>query len=296
MKARSHSVRQNEILHAYLFISPFFLLFIIFQLYPLIWSFVLGFYKWNGLTNKVFVGLSNYRQLMGDQQFWTTMENTLWYVLANILITLPISVLLGMLLCSRGLKCGRAYKTILVLPYVTSTVAAGIIFSMLFSTHFGVINGILAQLGIAPVGWLNTMKWSKVPVIILSVWRNTPWYMLIVMSALLGVDMNLYEAARIDGANALQRMFFITLPCIMPVLMFCLMNLTIDSVRIFTEPYILTSGGPGASSMSVIQYLYTSAFDTFKMGYASAMGYILTLFLVFVSVFYFKTLRRQSGV
>uniref|UniRef100_UPI003A920B53 carbohydrate ABC transporter permease n=1 Tax=Lancefieldella rimae TaxID=1383 RepID=UPI003A920B53 len=158
------------------------------------------------------------------------------------------------------------------------------------------INGILAQLGIAPVGWLNTMKWSKVPVIILSVWRNTPWYMLIVMSALLGVDMNLYEAARIDGANALQRMFFITLPCIMPVLMFCLMNLTIDSVRIFTEPYILTSGGPGASSMSVIQYLYTSAFDTFKMGYASAMGYILTLFLVFVSVFYFKTLRRQSGV
>ena len=144
MKARSHSVRKNEILHAYLFISPFFLLFIIFQLYPLIWSFVLGFYKWNGLTNKVFVGLSNYRQLMGDQQFWTTMENTLWYVLANILITLPISVLLGMLLCSKGLKCGRAYKTILVLPYVTSTVAAGIIFSMLFSTHFGVINGILA--------------------------------------------------------------------------------------------------------------------------------------------------------
>ena len=208
MKARSHSVRKNEILHAYLFISPFFLLFIIFQLYPLIWSFVLGFYKWNGLTNKVFVGLSNYRQLMGDQQFWTTMENTLWYVLANILITLPISVLLGMLLCSRGLKCGRAYKTILVLPYVTSTVAAGIIFSMLFSTHFGVINGILARFGIAPVGWLNTMKWSKVPVVILSVWRNTPWYMLIVMSALLGVDMNLYEAARIDGANALQRMFF----------------------------------------------------------------------------------------
>ena len=91
------------------------MLFIIFQLYPLIWSFVLGFYKWNGLTNKVFVGLSNYRQLMGDQQFWTTMENTLWYVLANILITLPISVLLGMLLCSRGLKCGRAYKTFLVL-------------------------------------------------------------------------------------------------------------------------------------------------------------------------------------
>lgn len=296
MKARPHSARRSEMMHAYLFISPFFLLFIIFQLYPLIWSFVLGFYKWNGLTNKVFVGLDNYRLLMGDGQFWTTMENTLWYVLSNILIVLPLSVLLGTLLCSRGLRGGRTYKTVLVLPYVTSTVAAGIIFSMLFSTHIGVVNGMLSALGIAPVGWLNTMQWSKIPVIILSVWRNTPWYMLIVMSALLGVDVHLYEAARIDGANAWQRMVKITLPSIMPVLTFCLLNITIDSVRIFTEPYILTAGGPGASSMSVIQYLYTSAFDTFKMGYASAMGYILTFCLVIVSVFYFKSLRQQSGV
>lgn len=296
MRVRSHSAKKNELIHAYLFISPFFLLFVIFQLYPLIWSFVLGFYKWNGLTNKVFVGLNNYRLLMNDQQFWTTMENTLWYVLASIIITLPLSVLLGILLCDRRLGGGRKYKTILVLPYVTSTVAAGIIFSMLFSTHIGVVNGLLSKLGIAPIGWLNNMHWSKIPVIILSVWRNTPWYMLIVMSAVLGVDEHLYEAARIDGANVWQRVVKITLPSIMPVLTFCLLNITIDSVRIFTEPYILTAGGPGASSMSVIQYLYTSAFETFKMGYASAMGYILTFILVGVSVFYFKSLRQQSGM
>lgn len=296
MRAPAHSIRRNETFHAYLFISPFFLLFLVFQFYPLVWSFFLGFFKWNGLTEKVFVGLDNYRQLLNDSQFWTTMYNTLWYTLANIIFTLPLAVLLASLLCTPRLGGARAYKTILVLPYVTSTVAAGIIFSMLFSSHYGVINGMLASLGISPVGWLNTLEWSKYPVAILSVWRNTPWYMLIVMSAMLGVDVHLYEAARIDGANAWQRMTRITLPCIMPVLLFSLVNLTIDSVRIFTEPYVLTAGGPGSSSMSVIQYLYINAFETFKLGYASAVGYVLTFLLVIVSVFYFKSLRQQSGV
>lgn len=296
MRTRPHSIAKNEAFHAYLFISPFFILFIIFQLYPLIWSFVLGFYKWNGLTKKVFVGLSNYAQLMKDTQLWTAMYNTLWYTLANIIFILPLSIFLASLLCSPKLRSARAYKTILVLPYVTSTVAAGIIFSMLFSSHYGVVNNILAVFGMEPIGWLNTMQWSKFPVALLSIWRNLPWYMLIVMSAMLGVDVHLYEAATIDGANAWQRMIKITMPCIRPVLMFSMMNLTIDSVRIFTEPYVLTGGGPGASSMSVIQYLYTNAFEVFKLGYASAVGYVLTFCLVIVSVFYFKSLRQQSGV
>ncbi len=242
------------------------------------------------------MGLDNYRMLLNDGQFWTAMYNTLWYTVANILFTLPISVLLGVLLVSPMMRGGRIFKTVLVLPYVTSTVAAGIIFSMLFSSRIGVINGMLKSLGLSPVAWLSAMEWSKYPVALLSIWRNTPWYMLIIMSALLGVDAHLYEAARIDGANAWQRLIKITLPCIMPVLMFSLINLTIDSVRIFTEPYVLTAGGPGASSMSVIQYLYINAFETFKLGYASAVGYVLTFFLVIVSVFYFKSLRQQSGV
>ena len=118
--------------------------------------------------------------------------------------------------------------------------------------------------------------------------------MLIVMSAMLGVDANLYEAARIDGANAFQRMIYITLPAIRPTLFFNLINLTIDSARIFTEPYILTSGGPGTSSLSVVQYLYESGFTSFQLGYASAIGYALTLVLLAVSILYFIELRRQS--
>ena len=288
------SYRKGEIFYAYLFISPFFLLFLVFQLYPMLWSFVLSFYKWNGISPKTFVGLQNYAAILKDGMFWDAMLNTLWYLLANLLFILPCAVLLGQLLCSKALRGRKLHKTIQVLPYITSTAAAGLIFSMLFDANIGVINGLLAKLGIAPVAWLTSVEWSKLPVMLLSIWRNTPWYMLIVMSAMLGVDVHLHEAARIDGANAFHRLARITLPTIAPVLFFSLINLTIDSARIFTEPYILTKGGPGSSSLSVVQYLYTTGFDSFQLGYASTIGYLLTFVMLIVSVFYFISLRRQS--
>lgn len=288
------SYRRGEVFYAYLFIAPFYLLFLVFQLYPMIWSFVLSFYKWNGISPKTFVGLQNYKSILQDAMFWDSMLNTLWYLLANLVFILPLAVLLGQLLCSKALRVRKLHKTIQVLPYITSTAAAGLIFSMLFDQNIGVVNGLLAKLGLDAVPWLTSVEWSKVPVMLLSIWRNTPWYMLIVMSAMLGVDAHLHEAARIDGANAFQRMVKITLPTISPVLFFSLINLTIDSARIFTEPYILTQGGPGSSSLSVVQYLYTTAFDTFQLGYASTIGYMLTFVLLVVSVFYFISLRRQS--
>lgn len=286
--------RRGEILYGYLFIAPFYLLFLVFQLYPMIWSFVLSFYEWNGISPQTFVGLQNYQAVLRDGMFRQAMLNTLVYLAANLLCIMPLSVLLGQMLCSRGLRGRKLHKTVQVLPYITSTAAAGILFSMLFDTNIGVVNNALRALGLDPVPWLTSMEWSKVPVIVLSVWRNTPWYMLIVMSAMLGVDATLYEAARIDGANALQRMVRITLPTIRPVLFFNFINLTIESARIFTEPYVLTGGGPGSSSLSIVQYLYTSGFSSFQLGYASTIGYMLTLALLAVSVLYFISLRRQS--
>lgn len=294
--ARRHisGYRRGEILYGYLFIAPFYILFLIFQLYPMVWSFVLSFYEWNGIAPQTFVGVQNYQALLQDGMFRQALINTLVYLAANLLLIMPLSVLLGQMLCSRGLRLRKAHKTVQVLPYITSTAAAGILFSMLFDTNIGVVNGMLKSLGLDPIPWLTSLEWSKVPVIVLSVWRNTPWYMLIVMSAMLGVDATLYEAARIDGANALQRMLRITLPTIRPVLFFNFINLTIESARIFTEPYILTGGGPGSSSLSVVQYLYVSGFSSFQLGYASTIGYMLTLVLLAVSILYFISLRRQS--
>lgn len=291
---RKAGYRKGEVLYGYLFVAPFYLLFLVFQLYPMIWSLVLSFYQWNGISPQTFVGLQNYASVLRDPMFWAALTNTFWYLAVNLLFILPLSVLLGQLLCAKTLRGRKAHKTLQMLPYITSTAAAGIIFGMLFDVNIGVVNSMLKAIGLPAVAWLTSIEWSKVPVMVLSVWRNTPWYTLIVMSAMLGVDDNLHEAARIDGANALQRLIFITLPAIRPTLFFNLINLTIDSARIFTEPYILTSGGPGTSSLSVVQYLYESGFTSFQLGYASAIGYVLMLVLLAVSVVYFIELRRQS--
>lgn len=280
--------------YGYLFILPFYLLFLIFQLFPMAWSFVLSFYSWNGLSKAKYVGLQNYRAILKDQIFWTSMRNTFFYLIANLVFILPLAVLLGQALCSRILKARKFFKTVIVLPYITSTVAAGIIFSMLFDYRIGAINNILGFWGIGAIPWLTDMGFSKIPVAILSIWRSTPWYVLIVMSAMLGVDPSLYEAAQIDGANTIQRMLRITIPSISPVLFFSLINLTIDSVRIFTEPYVLTKGGPGSSSVSVVQYMYETGFTNFKLGYSSAIGYIVTFVLIIISALYFQQLRKQS--
>lgn len=296
MKKPKYHYRKNQALYGYLFITPFYILFIVFQLYPMIWSFVLSFYKWNGISERVFVSLNNYKAIFSDKLFWKCMSNTIIYLLANVLLIIPLAIIIGQILCSRNLRARKFFKTVTVLPYITSTVAAGIIFSMLFDERIGVINGLIKKLGGTALPWLTDVSLSKIPVILLSLWRNTPWYVLIVMSAMLGVDNQLYEAARLDGANAFQSMVRITIPSIMPVLFFSVINLTIDSARIFTEPYVLTKGGPGSSSMSVVQYMYETGFTQFKLGYSSTIGYMLTFFLLLVSIFYVKHLRKESEV
>ncbi|AEC02573.1 carbohydrate ABC transporter permease [Parasphaerochaeta coccoides] len=295
MAVKRFTNKKNERIHAYVFIAPFFILFMVFQLYPLIWSFVLSFFSWNGLGTRTFIGIGNYRQILRDGMFWTSLYNTVWYTFANIICVLPLAFILAQGLCSNAVWAPKSVKTLLVLPYVTATVAAGIAFTMLFDTRIGVINAFIQFFGGNAVPWLTSMQWSKVPVALLSIWRNIPWYMLILVAALLSVDRQLYEAARIDGANTMQKIFKITLPMIAPVMFFCVINLTIDSARTFTEPYVLTGGGPGSSSLSVVHYLYINAFSMFKLGYASTVGYVLMFFLVVVSVVYFRNLKNRSG-
>lgn len=296
MKKFKNKYRKSEVINAYLFISPFFLLFLIFQLYPMVWSFILSFYKWNGLSAMEFVGIENYKTVLNDSLFWGTLKNTMIYLIANLVVIIPLAIVLAYAFCSRSLPFKKFFKTVSVLPYITSTVAAGIIFSMLFDTRIGIINSFLSNFGINAIPWLTDMSISKIPVIFLSIWRNTPWYMLVIMAAMLGVDESLYESARIDGANGLQRMFKITLPSISPMLFFALITLTIESARIFTEPHVLTKGGPSSSSMSTVQYMYETGFTIFKMGYSSTIGYMLTFILIIVSIFYFRSLRHQSEI
>lgn len=276
----------------YLFICPYFILFLVFQLVPTVWTGVISFAEWDGLRPIKWVGLKNYQMMARDYMFKDSLRNTFIYWIATAIGVIFFAVLIACLLHSKTLRAKRFFKTVTFLPYVCASVAMGLIFRMLFEENAGLINEVLVALGGERVAWLTSSKMARVPVIILHIWRLTPWYTLIVLSGLLNISPEYYEAATVDGANGAQQFVSITLPLLGNILFFCFVTVTVDSWKLFNESYVLS--GPGSSNMSLFQLLYTSAFTTFKMGYASAIGVVLILILLAISIVQFIVRRRQG--
>lgn len=278
----------------YLFIAPFFIIFIVFQLFPMAWTLQISFTEWKGIGEAKQVGLRNYETLYNDYMFWDAVRNTFYYWVTAIAFIIPLALLISVLLNYRGLRGKLFFKSVTFFPYVCAAVAMGLIFNMMFDFNSGIINELLGLVGIGPVEWLTSMSMSKVPVILLNVWRHTPWFTLILLSGLLNIPEDYYESARIDGANVWQQFIRITLPSLGGILFFCLIIITVDSWNIFTEPFILK--GPSTSNMSLFQYMYESSFVLFKFGYAAAIGYILTMILFVLSLVQFILMRKQGEV
>lgn len=276
----------------YLFISPYFILFLVFQLIPLVWTGVISFAQWDGLRALKWIGLKNYTMMARDYMFMDSLRNTFIYWVFTAIGVIAFALLTAGLLNSKQITGKRFFKTVTFLPYVCASVAMGLIFKMLFEENAGLINEVIVSLGGNRVEWLTSSRWDRIPVLILHIWRLTPWYTLIVLSGLLNIPAEYYEAATVDGASGVQQYFKITLPMLGNILFFCFVTVTVDSWKIFNESYVLA--GPGSSNMSLFQLLYTSAFSTFKMGYASALGVVLIVILLFISVVQFKVRRNQG--
>jgi len=276
----------------YLFICPYFILFLLFQLIPTVWTGFISFAEWDGLRELKMVGLANYQLMLKDYMFKDALRNTLLYWVVTAIGVIMIAMLIAGLLNSKTLRFKHFFKTVTFLPYVCASVAMGLIFKMLFEENAGLINGIIVSLGGEAVPWLTGSKTAWIPVVILHIWRLTPWYTLIILSGLLNIPSEYYEAATVDGASGTQQFCKITLPLLSNILFFCFITVTVDSWKIFNEPYVLS--GPGSSNMSLFQLMYTSAFQTFKMGYASALGVVLILILLIISVVQFAV-RRHHG-
>ncbi len=288
--------RMGKMRHAYLFIAPFYILFLVFGAFPLVWSFLLTFHEWDGLKPMKQVGLRNYVMLLRDQRFLDSLANTVIYWAVDVGFIVALALAMASLLHNPWLKGRRYYRLVLFLPNVTATVAVGLVFNMVFDFNSGLINDVLQSLGLARQRWLNSVELSKIPVMVLNVWRVTPWYMLILLSGLQSINPELYQAATVDGASPAQKLFAVTIPSLAPILFFCFLTETIESFRIFTEPYVMTSGGPGSSSLSIVLYLYESGFQVFKLGYAATIAYALTLILLVISAAQVLVLRRRGGV
>ena len=276
----------------YLFILPFFILFFVFQLIPTIWTVYISFTEWKGIGDPQPCGVSNYRKMMVDSMFWESLGNTVIYWIAGLVLIMGLSVLIATLLNSPLVKGRAFFRTAAFLPNICAAIAMGLIFRMLFEENVGLVNEILVSLGAERVPWLTSTEFSKIPVVFLTAWRYTPWFTMIVLSGLLNISPDYYEAATVDGANAVQKFVYITLPSLGNILFFCSITVTVDMWKMFNESYILP--GPGTSNTSLFQYMYQSGFNVFNMGYASAIGVILIMILTVLSAVQFAVKRRQG--
>lgn len=280
--------------YPYLFICPFFILFLVFQLIPTIWTIRISFVDWNGLKAMKPVGWANYRLMFNDYMFKDSIRNTAIYWIVSVIAIMILSVMLATMLNSHLLRSRRFFKTATFLPYVCAGIAVGLIFGMLFEENAGLVNGIIKSLGGKGIPWLTSSKYARIPVEILFVWRHTPWFTQIVFSGLLNIPEEYYEAAKIDGASSIQRFIRITLPLLSNILFFCFVTITVDSWKLFNESYVLA--GPGSSNSSLFQLMYTTAFRTFKLGYGAALSCVLILVLLLISFAQFFARRRMGEI
>ena len=273
----------------YLFILPFFVLFLVFQLIPIIWTVYISFTQWRGIGDPQFIGWDNYKKILIDNMFWEALKNTVVYWISGLVLILIFALLIATLLKGRVF-----FKTVTFLPNVCAAIAMGLIFRLFFDENAGLINEALQAFGLSRVPWLTSTQFSKIPVIILNVWRNTPWFTMIILSGLLNIPRDYYEAATMDGAGKWKQFCYITLPSLGNILFFCSVTLTVDSWKLFNESYILP--GPGTSNTSLFQYMYESGFNTFNMGYASSIGVVLIVILAIISVIQLAVRRRQGEI
>jgi cellobiose transport system permease protein len=272
--------------HFYLFISPFFLLFAVFGLYPLVFSLYLSFVQWDGLTGMRWVGLANFSNMFHDEILYTSLWNTLIIGLLYIPPMFVGAFLFALLLNTTWLRMRGLFRAAFFLPVVTPMVVVAIVFGLLYGQESGLLNFLAGKLGIGPIPWLVSESWSKPSIAILLVWRWTGYNMVLMLAGLQGISSDYYEAARIDGANAFQRMWHITLPLMRPVFIFCSIMSLIGTVYMFDEIFVLTLGvgGPGTSTTNFGLYLFNTSFTDFKFGYASSLAYTVAFFVFLISL------------
>ncbi|WP_303981721.1 carbohydrate ABC transporter permease [Niallia circulans] len=276
----------------YLFVGPALLLFIAFTVYPIIASFLLSFQtKVAGVYT--FSGLANYTRLFSDPLFYKALGNTFIILLVQVPIMLFLAVLLASVLNSSLLRMKGFYRVAFFTPAVTSLVAASIIFVLLLNTDYGLINYLFTSIGLEKVHWLTDPFWAKVSLILVTTWRWTGYNMVILLAGLQNIPNSLYEAASIDGASTIKKFFYITIPQLKPVLLFTFVMSTIGSFQLFDEPYNLTNGGPNNATITITYYLYNQGFSFFNFGYASAIAYVIVLFIAVLSWIQFKVVRND---
>lgn len=285
---RSWTLRQRENLEFYLFISPWLLGLVLFVAGPMLATLVLSFTSWDLLTAPSFVGLGNFSNLLfNDPLFWQALKVSAIYSLVGIPLNLALAFVIAILL-NQKIKALRLIRTLYYMPSVISGVAVAVLWLWIFNPDFGPINLFLGLFYVKGPLWLSSEGWALPALIVVSLW-GVGAAMIIFLAGLQGIPTALYEAASIDGASAWERFWAVTVPMISPVLFFNLVMGVIGSFQAFTNAYVMTSGGPNYATLMYVLYLYQNGFQYFKMGYASALAWVLLLVILFFTLLVFKS-------
>lgn len=264
----------------YAFLAPALLAIGVFFVVPVVAAFFLGFtdfdiYAIADLANLRWVGLRNYWQLARDPAFLTALLNTSYFVLLGGPLSIALSLAAALLVHHRLVRCKAIFRTIFLLPVVCTLVAVAMVWRYLYQPRDGLLNLALEALGFAPIDWLGDPHWAMPAIILMALWKNFGFNMLIFVAALQRVPESLYEAARLDGAGAWQELRYVTVPMLGPALQFVAVITLAGYFQLFAEPYVMTGGGPADSTLSVVLLMYREGFRWWNMGYAAAVSFVL---------------------
>lgn len=280
--------RRAEALTGILMASPWILGFIFFIAGPMLISLYLSFTRWDLFTEPRWIGLRNYEQLfLRDAKFLLSLKVTTIYAFVSV----PLQVSLGLVLATllnQKIRLLGFFRTVYYLPSVIGGIAVAVMFRWIFGTQFGLINGMLASVGIQGPSWLGDPNLVLVSFVLMSMW-GAGSSMLIYLGALQGIPTELYEAADVDGAGTLAKFFRVTVPMMTPVIFFNMVMGIITALQEFVLPFVMTRGGPANSSTFLVLYLYRNAFEIFKMGYASAIAWVIFIYIMVLTVFIIRS-------
>lgn len=283
---------KKEWLKGYLFILPNFIGFIIFMGLPILMGLVISFTNYDGFKTFDFVGLSNYGKLFQDEYFKVSLMNNFIYTAVTVPCTILIALLIAVAL-NVGIKGTGFFRTMFFFPNISSMVAVGIVWSMIFHPTRGPLNLFLHQLGMDnPPQWLVSSGTALISVMIVAVWKQAGYYMVIILAGLQSIPAQLYEAAKIDGANSIKRFFYITLPMLSPTMFMVTILSLISSFQVFDLISIMTEGGPGRATNVLVYRIYQEGFKYLNFGYASAMAYFLFLIILIITLIQFRGQKK----
>lgn len=292
----SKSFRKDH--YGYVFIAPFFIIFMIFGLYPILYSFYLSFTNWDGFGTPTLIGLENYQRLIGDFYFYKSLFNTLFIWGVSVIPQLTVSLVLAVILHEKFVKGKSLFRAVFFFPNIVTAASLGLLVALIFSWQTGSFNQFLMTLGFIqdPINWADKPNFMRILVSSILFWQYFGYSMIIYIAGLQGISRDVLEAAEIDGASKIRVFIHITLPLLRPIIIFQVITSIIGGMQIFDQPYTLTNGtgNPNNATLTSVMYLYETAFTRYQYGYGSAIAFGLFIVIVIFSILSFTIMRRST--